>query len=337
MAPFQLHQSFSSFQARRGAWFMGAALLQVSCFSYEGQQLHNDPLFHGSNTNEASGGTEPGVVGTGGMDSGTPPVAGATGGGSAVEGTGGEAPAGTGGSYEWMPPVQGTANYPSDMTDLSVWRLELPLLDFDGEGVQRVEWDELRDYEHTPYFFVNDEKTAVVFRTPVEAATTTGSGYPRTELREMSGSSKAGWAISSGRHVMEITQRIVAVPPEKPDVVAGQIHDDADDVIMIRYEGDSSNKLFVEANGADWGVLDSDYELGEWFTVRIIAEAGKVIVEYNGEVKVNRAAQCLDEDLNVGPYCYFKAGCYAQSNLAQGDKAGAIAEVEISSLTVTHE
>lgn len=336
MARFQLHQSFILPNVRRSCLLAGAAFLQVACFSYEGQQLHNDPTFHGQSEAEATGGADAGVVGTGGMDS-EPPAVVVPSGGSPAVGTGGGSQEGTGGTYEWMPPVQGAANYPSDMTDLSVWRLELPLEDFDGEGVQRIEWDELRDYELKPHFFVNDEKTAIVFRTPIEAATTTGSGYPRTELREMTGSSKAAWAISSGRHVMEITQRIVSVAPEKPDVVAGQIHDDADDVVMIRYEGNSSDKLFVEANGADWGVLDKDYELGEWFTVKIIAEGGKIVVEYNGEVKVNRAAQCLDEELNVGAHCYFKAGSYAQSNLAQGDKAGAFTEVEISSLTVTHE
>ena len=71
---------------------------------------------------------------------------------------------------------------------------------------------------------------------------------------------------------MTITEAITALPQGKPEVVAGQIHDDEDDVIMVRLNG---TKLFVEANdGKHVGVLDPADQLGNCFTVQIVASPG---------------------------------------------------------------
>jgi len=324
------------FRVQACSLVLSLGVCAAACSSYEGQELHSDgvePSADG-NAQDMPGDGSPTPV-DGGGNPGDP--SGSGGAPATSDGSGGAEVMGTGG-YVWMPPTS-DAEFPSEMTDLSLWRLELPLPDTDGEGVLRIEWDTLENYERSPFFDVLDDGSAIRFRAPVESATTTGSGYPRSELREMLGDRTAAWSTSEGRHVMEITQRITNVPPEKPHVVAGQIHDAEDDVVMIRYEGDADNRLFVEAGGDEWAVLDSDYELGEWFTVRIVAEAGMVTVFYNDEQKGQKPTGCLDleEGASPGAYCYFKAGCYTQSNLAQGDSAGAYGEVEISSLTVTHE
>lgn len=304
-------------------------LLAAGCGSYGGQE-------------ERGAGVEPGEEGsTGGANASSGGVNGASGGASS---SGGAAASGSstgtgGGPYVWMPVPDGDAEFPSDMTDLSIWRLELPIAD--GDGVLTIEWDELQDYESPPFFQLNADESAIVFRAPIDGGSTPGSQYPRSELREMDGANKAAWSAESGVHTMEITQRITQVPVAKPEVVAGQIHDDDDDVIMIRFEQGSDDGLFVEAGGDSQGVLDADYSVGDWFTVKIEATDGEARVSYkkpDGDYgdPVIVSIQCLSESLNPGDYCYFKAGAYTQSNEAQGDSPGAYGEVEISSLVVTH-
>ena len=66
----------------------------------------------------------------------------------------------------------------------------------------------------------------------------------RSVDREMTadGSDEAGWSPRTGTHPVVIREAVTAVPAEKPDVVAGQIHDGDHDVSVFRLEG---NKLSV--------------------------------------------------------------------------------------------
>lgn len=136
---------------------------------------------------------------------------------------------------------------------------------------------------------------------------------------------RASWSNTGGLHTMTIRQAITHLPDVKPHVVAGQIHDASDDVIMIRLE---RNHLFVEAGGDEIGVLDPAYVLGTPFTVQITARDGYIQVSYNGELKVHYNQS--------GSGYYFKAGCYTQSNPSKGDAADAYGEVIIYSLQVSH-
>ena len=141
------------------------------------------------------------------------------------------------------------------------------------------------------------------------------------------GSQNAAWSTTAGTHTMTITQTITHLPIAKPHVVAGQIHDAADDVVMIRLEG---TNLFVEGGGNDLGTLLSNYALGTRFTVRLVAAGGRIRVYYEdlATPKVDVASSATD--------CYFKAGAYTQSNPAQGDDPSAYGEVVIHALAVTH-
>jgi poly(beta-D-mannuronate) lyase len=160
---------------------------------------------------------------------------------------------------------------------------------------------------------------------PVGGVTTSNSGYPRSELREMNGSSAASWSNTSGVHTMTVTEAITHLPAVKPHVVAAQIHDAQDDVVMIRLEG---SNLFVEQNGNSVGTLDAAYRLGTVFTVKLVAADGHIKVFYNGVLKL--------DVVRAGSGWYFKAGCYTQSNPTKGDAPDAYGEVVIYGLDVTH-
>jgi hypothetical protein len=217
--------------------------------------------------------------------------------------------------------------YPADLLDLTNWKLTLPV--GSAGSPTEIRQPDLRIFSMSPYFVLDATGTGVVFHAHAGGVTTSNSGYPRSELREMTagGSQNAAWSTTSGTHTMTITETITHLPVVKPHVVAGQIHDASDDVVMIRLEG---TNLFVEGDGNELGVLNASYTLGTRFTVRLVAAGGRIRVYYEdlATPKVDIASDSTD--------CYFKAGSYTQSNPAQGDAPTAYGEVVIHALTVTH-
>jgi hypothetical protein len=212
---------------------------------------------------------------------------------------------------------------PAKVLDLSNWKLTLP--SGPPEDATEIEQPKLATFKNT-YFHVDAQDDGVVFTAPAGGSTTSGSEYPRSELREMThdGRSEASWSNRSGKHVMKVTQAITAVPRAKPHVVAGQIHDAEDDVVMVRLEG---KRLFVEADGDEVGTLDPNYVLGTKFTVTITATPKGIDTTYKGRT--------VSYD-KVGSGFYFKAGCYTQSNSETGDAPDAAGTVVIYDLTVSH-
>ncbi|MES2644254.1 MAG: polysaccharide lyase family 7 protein [Myxococcota bacterium] len=216
--------------------------------------------------------------------------------------------------------------FPADLLDLSRWALTLPT-GVDDEPTEIFPAD-LSTFTHPPYFQVNRSGTAVWFRANAGGVTTAGSGYARTELREMTAmGERAAWSTNVGEHTMTITQAITHVPEVKPHVVAGQVHDGSDDVVVFRLEGE---RLMVETEGDPLVELDPSYTLGEVFTVRFVAANGQVAVYYE-DMTVPVARIPVDADT-----CYFKAGAYTQSNEEMGDRPDAYGEVAIYDLVVTH-
>jgi poly(beta-D-mannuronate) lyase len=69
--------------------------------------------------------------------------------------------------------------------------------------------------------------------------------------------------------------------------------------------------------------------LGTVFTVKFVAHNGGVDCYYNGQFIYTYPVSTSG--------CYFKAGCYTQSNTSKGDAASAYGEVVIYNVTVTHQ
>ena len=226
--------------------------------------------------------------------------------------------------------AQASARVPSEVLDLGCWKITLPY-DGDREGHPlEISQPALAGFQNPTCFFVNAAGDGVVFRANCTSVSTKKSSYPRSELREMGrenpGKVKAGWSTSDGMlHRMTVTEAITAVPPVKKHVVSAQIHNAKDDVLMIRLE---DKNLFIERNKLEHVVLDADYKLGAKFTVRMEAVNGHIKVWYNDSLKMDWAV--------VKKGCYFKAGCYTQSNPDRGDSPESYGEVVIYKLIVEH-
>lgn len=215
---------------------------------------------------------------------------------------------------------------PAACLDLSNWRLTLPI-DTDRPGTpDEVAQPDLATFVDPRYFHVDESGRGVVFRAHCGGETTRGSGFPRCELREMTdgGTERADWSTAGKTlHTMTMKVAITATPPVKSHVVCAQIHDPDDDLLMIRLEG---TKLFIERNSVERVMLNRKYKLGTPFDLKIQAGGGQVKVWHEGELRL---------DWSVSrPGCYFKAGCYTQSNPGKGDREDSFGEVVIYELRV---
>ena len=228
----------------------------------------------------------------------------------AADQTSGEGPTTAGPSPDRLTPGQ--------VLDLSVWKISIPT----APDPTQIIMPQLAAYSDSSFKVVS----AVQFTAPVDGGVQVGAKYPRSELREMnSDGSSAQWSTTLGRHSMEVVQRITHLPVVKSELVAGQSHDANEYVVLILLK---DAELSVKYQGATIAVLDASYLLGTVFTLRIESARGFIDVFYNNKRKAHQA------DIRQG--CYFKAGCYTQSNLSKGDSAGDYGQVEILGLTIDH-
>jgi hypothetical protein len=205
---------------------------------------------------------------------------------------------------------------PSQVIDLRTWKINLPT------GNQQVTQPKLARFDDSAFRVID----AVQFTAMCGGEPQPGSKYPRSELREMNpDGSQASWSSTSGTHVMELTQRITHLPVKKPQLVCAQIHNGTSYLILVEL---NANSLYVRYKNAVAGLLDNEYQQGTFFDLKIVSSQGYVDIYYNGVRKVH---QPMDES-----GCYFKAGCYVQSNISTGDLPTAYGQVEISHLNVSH-
>jgi hypothetical protein len=170
----------------------------------------------------------------------------------------------------------------------------------------------------------------VTFTAPVNGTTTSGSKYPRSELREMTnnGQTNASWSATIGTHTFSVTEAFAHLPATKTQVVGAQIHDATDDISTFRLEG---TKLWVtNGDNSNYYLVTSSYKLGTQFTAGYQVSGGVVRAYYNGRNVVSFPATFAG--------AYFKAGAYTQANCTNSTPCANsnYGSTNIYSLTVTH-
>lgn len=213
--------------------------------------------------------------------------------------------------------------FPSEVLDLRRWKLTLPVKD--GAGPREV--TRPLGLVVPPWFELTGDG-GVRFRAPVNGVTTSGSKYPRSELRELNADgSLASWSSTSGTHTLRIVQAFTVLPLNKPHVVGGQIHDADNDVTVWRLEG---SKLWVTEGDSKVKMVTDSYRLGTKFEAKYVVSGGLVQAYYNG-TWVHSFKKSFKG-------AYWKVGCYTQANCSNSSLCNAsnFGEVQVYELEVSH-
>lgn len=223
------------------------------------------------------------------------------------------------------------------MLDLSTWNLTIPQR---GPAATISTAKLGRDYQ-SPYFRRSAE--GVEFWVPVNGARTSGSEYPRTELRETRPDGRlVTWRYPLADNLMVATLRVESVPSSRRMVI-GQIHSngsgsaEALPLVKLVYQ-QRLDKARVQALVRDrpddittrtYTVYDG-IPLGDTFTYRLgVSSSGVLSVQVeNGHVSQQLDTQWAYKGL------YFKAGLYLQDNRGPASEGG---RATFTDLSIRHQ
>jgi hypothetical protein len=242
--------------------------------------------------------------------------------------------------------------------DLSNWKVTLPVDKegrFDGKAVELKASD---IGVRTAPWFAPGHGGAIVFIAPATGATTSGSGYPRSELRELNpDGSLAAWTIERGgtlNAVVSINELPATDKATPGRIVIGQIHGPDDELCRLYYEEGAlyfvDDKASDKRRNAKSKYKETAFELksssgrstsiplNSSFSYEIKVADGKLTVATQHEGEAYSATEVIS-DFWPGQPLYFKAGVYVQVGKS-GTKARTIgtgqAKVTFLSLTVQH-
>ncbi len=200
-----------------------------------------------------------------------------------------------------------SCSYAAQVLNLTNWKLQLPTAKPDGSpGVQEIKQPQLKTYRNPPYFFAQSNCDGVGFMAPVNGATTTGSSYPRSELREMTNNGQDQMAFSStvGTHKFNVLLAFNTLPKVKPHLVGVQVHGGTFDASAFRLEG--KNLWITNGDNAHWYLVTNNYSLNTRFLAGYEVGGGQIKAFVNG-----RQVTSFPSTFTTG---YFKTGAYTQAN-----------------------
>jgi hypothetical protein len=242
----------------------------------------------------------------------------------------------------------GIAADPADILNIGAdegqnhFQLQYALDGSTGNDITITQFDDVAaGFTADPYFKVVtnlDGAPAVQFRVRADAATTTGSSTPRSELRETrADGTEMAFDAMHGDHSLRTRVRITHLPAGDPEVVVAQLHNGVTgDRIAIRTQLVSSQiKLLCRINGTQVDPrFDESYAVGDEFEVFVkVLDGGLVEVYYNGVTEPTVTGQLAAS--GAGASWYWKLGAYAQFDETT-TSATEYVSVEHRDLQVTH-
>ena len=235
------------------------------------------------------------------------------------------------------PTTNVTGPHPGSRFDLSHWKLTLPTSADNTYGghPKEISAAALSDSFKDPHFYT-DSSGAMVFWCPVVGATTEGTQFPRSELREMlqPGNPRNNWSFT-GSHEMTARCRVLEIPSD-PKVVIGQIHSytgKSKPLVKLQYYKGRIEALVKESptNGKDKKLTFPDVERGSDIDWTIRLQGGVLAITVNGTTQEENVLE--NDRAWADQTFYFKAGAYPQDNAGEVSEG---ARVSFSRLVVTH-
>jgi hypothetical protein len=230
---------------------------------------------------------------------------------------------------------------PGGNFNLTNWYLGLPVDSSGGTSgaSASIEAAQLTaGYTNALYFYTGPDG-AMTFWAPVTGATTTGSDYPRSELREqiIPGETDINWR-GYGTHILSATNKVTEVPSTKK-VIIGQIHTktgDARPLVKLQYNDGTIEALVKHyaqdsSPNTDNKLTFQNVGLNNQVAYKIQMENGLVTVTVNG---LSKSTNAFLTDTNwISQEFYFKAGSYCQDNVGPTNEG---ARVAFYALTRSH-
>ena len=218
---------------------------------------------------------------------------------------------------------------PGGNFDLSHWKITLP----DAVASEKSPVQLAAGF--TNEFFYTGPDGAMVFWCPVNGAPTSGSSYPRSELRQLinPGDDNVNWT-GHGTHILTAQCRVTRQPPASKKVIIGQIHGfDAEPLIKLQSNNGRIQALVKTApsGGADVIYTFARVGLGAKINYQIKVADGVLALTVNGRT-TNHNFFATNPAWTNQPL-YFKAGNYCQE---AGTGATDGAAVMFYSLNVAH-
>ena len=184
----------------------------------------------------------------------------------------------------------------------------------------------------------------MTFWCPVTGVTTSGSSYPRSELRETKPDGTLyNWNVLDGTATLNATLAVNQVPTTGK-VVVGQIHDNGangvtdEPLIKLVYEYDSASgtgtivaqiRSTPTSSNTDY-TLATGIKLNTQFSYQIQLRSDLTMsVQINGVTQYTKPIDTSWESQGL----YFKAGAYVQDNVGTSTEGG---KVSFYALTVNH-
>lgn len=216
--------------------------------------------------------------------------------------------------------------------DLNSWMLTLPV---DKSGFTSGVANIVRSISSYSSSYFSQIADHLVFTASVSGATTTGSNYARSELRELSGSNRAAWNLKQGG-TMTATLQVNEVPKLADGtagrVVIGQIHGSSEELVRLYW--DKGTIYFVNdhagANNTSqkFALLDANgnapnISLNENFSYVISAKDNHLVVSVYAD-GMAYTSETVANSIWQSDLFYFKAGVYLGINEKQGTGQGVV-------------
>lgn len=213
------------------------------------------------------------------------------------------------------------------------WYLTLPVDASGGITGEATTKNPIGTYSDANMFWV-DAAGWQHFKAPVNGATTSGSVYPRSELREMIGGALASWTLTDAGEMIN-TIKVIEVPTKLDGtvgkVVIGQIHGPSDELCRMYWDngevyfkndlagpnGDTETKfqLLSPAGAPAMIPLNTQFK----YKIRAKGHTLSVYAYYGG---VTYSSVTTIHSVWDGKPLYFKAGVYLGQNETTGTGNG---------------
>lgn len=222
--------------------------------------------------------------------------------------------------------------YNSDNFNLKNWKITLPVDKSGGISGKAMEVENLIGYENSKHFY-DAADGAMVFRADYDGATTSGSGYARSELREMNGGKLAYWDLKTGGTMsatLKVDQAPVKADGTPGRIIVGQIHGKDDELVRIYYDngkvyfmnehaGPKNTEL--QFNFKNAAGQEPNISLGEKFSYSIDARGDTLTLKVLADGQTYTSTTTINSWWQSDQF-YFKAGVYMGINESNGTGSG---------------